>query len=167
MISKKIFFKIMTTVKQSEGRKTKMTVFLSLFRSDSIERHQTNDHDESVGKEIVESWCRSIGDEWNEQTVDFNEQTVGVDSSARTPMVLLVFEKSTGQRLARESDEISDLFLCGRILGVRSTFVIISNVSMVLFQPIQPSPCRLAFATELRLHALQEFDSPVLGRSSE
>ena len=28
---------------------------LSLFRSDSIERHQTYDHDEFVGKEIVES----------------------------------------------------------------------------------------------------------------
>lgn len=33
-------------------------------------------------------------------------------------MVILVFEKSTGKRLARKFNEIGNIWLCGRILGV-------------------------------------------------
>ena len=48
-------------------------------------------------------------------------------------MVVLVFEKSTGQRLARKSNEIGHFWLCRRILGVsyRSIKLFITEVSLV------------------------------------
>lgn len=84
-------------------------------RRHSIKRDQADQHNESAReKERQSGWLDArVNVRFQRHTVatDLDEQANRTDSSAGTSMVVLVPEKSTGQRLARESDETSDIRL--------------------------------------------------------
>ena len=96
-------------------------------RRHSLERHQADQHHESAReKERQPGWIGSarvnlVRFQRHTVAIDPDEQANRTDSSAGTSMVVLVPEESTGQRLARESDETSDIRLRRRILGVSDT----------------------------------------------